>query len=152
MKGFLFSLVPPQLVFRNFYCQETHTVFRLDYWQHPARMLSHPILLLVFINCNFADDSDLTAGYVSTKCIYLFEYFMGPFHGYDSVVSRQQTQSEETIYLSAKLSGVFWQPFDRSGKDKSLSRTLNHYMFYVLDILDCAVICSISHALRENPK
>ena len=29
----------------------------------------HPILLLVFINCNFADDSDLTAGLVSTEGI-----------------------------------------------------------------------------------
>ena len=56
----------------------------------------HPILLLAFIYCDFADDSDLSAGHVSTKGICLFVYFMDPFHGYGSIVSKLQSQNEET--------------------------------------------------------
>ena len=30
---------PPQQVFRNVYCLETHIDFRLDYWQRAIRIL-----------------------------------------------------------------------------------------------------------------
>ena len=32
---------------------------------------------------------------------------MGRFHGYDSIVSRLQSQNEEAIYLIARSSGAF---------------------------------------------
>ena len=70
---------------------------------------------------------------------------MGPFHWHNLIAKRLQSQNKEKIYLTVKFSGVF-------GFSGVSSQTWNHYMFYDLDILDCAAVCSISYLLRENTK